>query len=360
MLSALALASSLLVTQTPASPPPPADEKLPFVTTIHIENDVFAGSDRYYTNGLRVEHYGEYDGCYSLAHALGFPNGLDHRYLCGGSLAQNLYTPSHITPNPEDTVWPDPKDRPYGAWLHAGLLFQHLTAAADPSNSSRLTVEATVGVTGPASGGAFVQRTWHAALREVFHSDKPRAPIGWEAQLPTEPTLHLSALREQPLLWSRYADATWSVGAMLGTVFTNVSLGGTVRVGWLARPFGLSPIMPSIRAAQVRAQGESTERVQQVREETETAERTWEAYLFARGQARFVARNLFLDGTLFRDSISVRKAPFVGDSEVGAAVRTRCFQLDLSMVFRTQELAESPDAQRNGHRFMQIQLSFLH
>jgi lipid A 3-O-deacylase len=89
-------------------------------------------------------------------------------------------------------------------------------------------------------------------------------------------------------------------------------------------------------------------------------ERVWEAYFFARGQARLVARNLFLDGTLFRPSISVRKTPFVGDSEFGAAVRTRGFQFDLSMVFRSQEMAEPPNPRLSGHRFMQIQLSYLH
>jgi hypothetical protein len=205
-----------------------------------------------------------------------------------------------------------------------------------------------------------VQRHWHAALRQVFHSSSPVDPIGWEAQLPTEPALHLSALREQPLLWSPYVDATWSAGAMLGTVFTNVSLGGTVRVGFLARPFGLSPILPSLTEARLRAQGEPETDVQEAREEAEAQQRTWEAYLFARGQARFVARNLFLDGTLFRNSVGVRKAPFVGDSELGAAVRTGGFQLDVSMVFRTQEMAEPLDSLRTGHRFMQLQLSFLH
>jgi hypothetical protein len=117
--------------------------------------------------------------------------------------------------------------------------------------------------------------------------------------------------------------------------------------------------MPSIRRAkraQREAQGESVEPSSQ----STRPERVWEAYLFARGQARLVARNLFLDGTLFRPSISVRKTPFVGDSEFGAAVRTGGFQFDLSMVFRSQEMAEPPNPRLSGHRFTQIQLSYLH
>jgi lipid A 3-O-deacylase len=271
---------------------------------------------------------------------------VDHRYPCGLSLAQNIYTPSDITPAAGQTPWPDPEDRPYGGWLHAGLLFHHLSAAEVPTRSSRLTLEATVGVTGPASGAEHVQRGVHSALRRLFGPDTARDPIGWEAQLPTEPTFHFAALREQPLLWSPFVDASWSAGAMLGTVFTNASAGATVRVGWLARPFGLAPLMPSIRQAL------SAQRA--------PPERTWEAYLFARGQARLVARNLFLDGTLFRKSVSVRKTPVVGDTELGAAVRTRHFQAVLGMVFRSQEMAEPPDPRLGGHRFAQLQLAYLH
>ncbi|MDC0712509.1 lipid A deacylase LpxR family protein [Stigmatella sp. ncwal1] len=359
MLRALVLLSSAAVAQASASTPVSAEVKLPFVTTLHIENDVLAQSDRFYTNGIRLEHHGEYDTCRALALALGFPDTVDHRYPCGGSLAQNIYTPSHIVPLEGEEPWPNPDDRPYGGWLHAGLLFQHIAAAETPSRSSRLTLEATVGVIGPASGAKYVQRGFHSALRRLFGPDTARDPIGWEAQLPTEPAFHLSALREQPLIWSPYVDATWSAGAMLGTVFTNVSVGATVRVGLLARPFGLSPIMPSILQTlkEERPAGAPTA---EVSPKAAPPERTWEAYFFARGQVRWVARNLFLDGTLFRKSISVRKTPFVGDSEFGGAVRTRHFQADLSMVFRSQEMAEPPEPRLGGHRFMQLQLSYLH
>jgi lipid A 3-O-deacylase len=355
MLCALVLLSSAAVAQAPVSPAVPVEQKLPFVTALHFENDVLAQSDRFYTTGIRLEHHGEYPTCRKLARALGFPDTVDHRYPCGGSLSQNIYTPSDIIPGEGQEPWPNPEDRPYGGWLHAGLLFQHLAAADAPTRSSRLTLEATVGVTGPASGAEQVQRGFHSALRHLFGPGTARDPIGWEAQLPTEPTFHLSALREQPLLWSPHADAVWSAGAMLGTVFTNASAGATVRVGWLARPFGLSPLMPSILQA-LRAQRPAAE----AHPEAGLPERTWEAYLFARGQARLVARNLFLDGTLFRKSISVRKTPLVGDSELGGAVRTRHVQATLSMVFRSQEMAGPPEPQLGGHRFAQLQLAYLH
>jgi hypothetical protein len=356
---ALALLTSSLVAQTPPASTSHVEVKLPFVTTLHVENDVIARSDRFYSNGIRIEHYGEYDGCRALALALGFRDGVEHRYPCGGSLSQNMYTPSHITPYDGEVPFPDPNDRPYGGWLHAGLLLQHLYAAEEPARSSRLTLQATVGVTGPPAFAGETQRAWHTALNHLFGRTVARLPVGWEKQLPTEPTFQVSALREKTVLWNRYVDASWSAGAMLGTVFVNASLGATVRAGLLARPFGLAPIMPSIRQAKRalrEAEGQSTEPGVQ----TPTTERVWEAYLFARGQARLVARNLFLDGTLFRPSISVRKTPFVGDTEFGAAVRTGGFQFDVSMVFRSQEMAEPPNPRLSGHRFTQIQLSYLH
>lgn len=356
---ALALLTSSLVAQTPPASTSHIEVKLPFVTTLHVENDVIARSDRFYSNGLRVAHHGEYDRCRALALALGFQDGVEHRYPCGGSLAQNMYTPSRIIPREGEEPWPDPNDRPYGGWLHGGLLLQHLYAAEDPARSSRLTLQATVGVTGPPALAGEAQRAWHSALNNLFGRTVAPLPVGWEKQLPAEPAFHLSALREEAVLWSPYVDASWSAGAMLGTVFVHASLGATVRVGALARPFGLAPIMPSIRRAkqaQREAEGPSVE----PSPPPARPERVWEAYLFARGQARLVARNLFLDGTLLRPSLSVRKTPFVGDSELGAAVRTRGFQLDVSMVFRSQEMAEPPNPRLSGHRFTQLQLSYLH
>ncbi|WAM22818.1 lipid A deacylase LpxR family protein [Myxococcus sp. NMCA1] len=357
MLKALALLTASCLAQAEASSTAQVEEKLPFVTSLHFENDVLAKSDRLYTNGVRIEHFGEYDGCRSIARTLRLPDGVQHRYLCGGSLAQNMYTPSRIVPLPEQEVFPDPNDRPYGGWLHGGIFFQHIYAGRAPADSSRLTLQATVGVTGPASGAAQTQRWLHRTLNDIFGHTVARIPVGWEKQLPTEPAFHFSALREQPLLWSPVVDVTWSAGAMLGTVFVNASLGGTVRVGYLARPYGLAPIMPSMvkELEAQRAPGEASSELMTIRDE-----RAWEAYLYARGQARVVARNLFLDGTLFRPSISVRKEPIVGDSEFGAAFRAGGFQFGLSMVFRSQELADPPNPLLSGHRFTQIQLSYLH
>lgn len=358
MIRALALLSSLLA-QAPSSTPSQVEERLPFVTALHLENDVLVQSDRYYSNGTRLEHFGEYDGCRRLGLALGFPDGVDHRYPCGGSLAQNMYTPSRIVPFEDEVPWPDPDDRPYGGWLHGGLMFQHLHAAESPTASSRLTLQATVGVIGPAALAGEVQRGWHQALNDIFGHTVARIPVGWEAQLPNEPAFHLSAMREQPLLWSRYADATWSAGAMLGTVFVNASAGASVRVGLLSRPFGLSPIMPSVREAR-RARLEAEGKAEEPSTTADVPERNFEAYFFARGQVRWVARNAFLDGNFFRKSVSVRKTPFVGDSEFGFALGGRRFQFDLSYVFRSQELAEPPNARLSGHRFAQLQFTYRH
>jgi hypothetical protein len=146
---ALALLTSSLLAQTPPAATSHVEVKLPFITTLHVENDVIARSDRFYSNGFRLAHHGEYDRCRELALAVGFRGGVEHRYLCGGSLAQNMYTPSRIAPHEDEVPFPDPNDRPYGGWLHGGLLFQHLHAAENPARSSRLTLQATVGVTGP-------------------------------------------------------------------------------------------------------------------------------------------------------------------------------------------------------------------
>jgi hypothetical protein len=68
--------------------------------------------------------------------------------------------------------------------------------------------------------------------------------------------------------------------------------------------------------------------------------------LFAGGEARAVARNLFLDGNSFQNSLSVNRKPAVGEVQFGLEIGWDRYRLAVTQVFRSKsfEGQDSPDA----------------
>lgn len=93
------------------------------------------------------------------------------------SVGQNLYTPHNILPE-----IPDPKDRPYAAFLYgsvgmATIVENHLDS-----------IELTAGVVGPLATGESTQKFVHS----LIDGDNP---AGWDHQLRNEPGLMISTQR---------------------------------------------------------------------------------------------------------------------------------------------------------------------
>ena len=97
---------------------------------IYSENDkYFAGTDEHYTNGFKVSvlstDLASFTGgpvplpVQRLARTLGGLVPPGHAYKLGLSLGQNIYTPVDTSA----TAY-QPNDRPYAAWLYAGVAFQ--------------------------------------------------------------------------------------------------------------------------------------------------------------------------------------------------------------------------------------------
>jgi hypothetical protein len=59
-------------------------------------------------------------------------------------------------------------------------------------------------------------------------------------------------------------------------------------------------------------------------------------------QGRAVARNIFLDGNSFRDSQSVDREPYLYEMMVGARLRWKYAQMDMTFVRRSQEFSPVP------------------
>ncbi|HYM30787.1 MAG TPA: lipid A deacylase LpxR family protein [Candidatus Cybelea sp.] len=272
--------------------------------TVIEENDSIAGpTDKHYTQGLRISYLSApvepgaafdrmFDG---LGDAL-FPADSGARRHTDWAIGQSIFTPTDLKRR-----FPDPADRPYGAWLYgsAGLI--------QDTDSRRLDVlEVQLGMVGPAALGRQAQNRWH---QYVIHVD---TALGWSSQLHNEPGLVASYGRKWRLAgnftgsaWD--ADVVPSAGATLGNVFTYAEGGAMLRLGYnLGSDYGPPRIAP----------GQSgTDYVN-----AHPAGGDLGAYVFVGGEGRLVARNIFLDGSSFGPSPSVDKRMAVGDLSFGASV----------------------------------------
>lgn len=276
-----------------------------------LENDLFAETDRHYTNGIRIswlsgsEH--TFEGAVRAARWLPFfPQ--DGEVRTSFALGQGMYTPRDI-----DVEDPPRDDRPYAGWLYGSV-----GLAAETGRRLDL-LELTLGVVGPASLADDTQKFVHSITGS-------QEPMGWNSQLGNEPGLVLSYQRS----WRGFASGSFSgftldvtphAGGALGNVFTYANAGATLRLGQdLPLDYGVPRIQPSLPGSGFFA-----------------APGGFGWYLFAGIDGRLVGRNIFLDGNTFRSSRSVEKERFVGDLQFGVAATWRDLRLSYTHVLRTQE-----------------------
>ena len=127
-------------------------------------------------------------------------------------------------------------------------------------------------------------------------------------------------------------------GAAIGNVFTHAAAGATVRLGTdLNTADGVPRIRPSLPGSSYFEPSP-----------------TWDWQLFAGGEVRAVARNIFLDGNTFRKSHRVEKEVFVADFQLGLAVTVGRARLSLTNIFRSPEFTK----QTEWDEFGAISLAF--
>jgi len=278
-----------------------------------LDNDTWAKTDRYYTSGLK---FGGAVQLRKIPEALLAPGGLalgltrpQQDAFAGIFVGQNIYTPKEIG-NPRA----QPFDRPWAAWLYLGTVLQ----IVQPDGRVLDSVEFDIGVVGPAALGEEVQTKAH----ELSGAPTPR---GWHHQLRNERGFLIASLHKRKR-GPDTADLIPHVGATLGTVLTLARAGGIARFGRNLSGFGPDRIEPGGALLQNTR-----------RSIDERARPSWEYYVFAGADLRYVARNIFLDGTVFRDSPSVDKRHYVHDLSAGISLRYRAFRFTLSRVYRSEE-----------------------
>ncbi|HEX6973822.1 MAG TPA: lipid A deacylase LpxR family protein [Vicinamibacterales bacterium] len=181
----------------------------------------------------------------------------------------------------------------------------------------RTSVSLTVGVTGPPSLAGSTQREFHHLIPGFYE------PIGWEHQLPTEPAFALAAARSWRIApvgpAGRHVDLVPAIGGSMGTLRTGGAAGIRMRAGTsLAHPWHASD-RPALAP-----------------------------YVFAGASAEAVIWDLFLDGTVFRQSLSTTHKPLVGQWEYGAGVWVHRFGLEYGSVTRTRQFRAGPPTHTYG------------
>lgn len=325
-LSAAALAAVALLCAGPAVAQQGDPEG---VFTLVIENDLFSrnNTDKHYTNGIRLgwlsPDSGGPESLWNLGEWIPLID-LKARRRMGFALGHNLYTP-------EDKIRTDRilADRPYGAFLYAGLAFQ------SQSDTRLDTVELDIGVVGPAALGKQIQNNVH----RLIGSDEAH---GWHNQLQNEPGVALVFERK----WRYLAETSGGYGLDLiphvagsvGNVFTYGGAGLTFRLGEdLSVDFGPPRIRPALPGS--ASFDKPLDRL------------AW--YLFIGGEARGVVRDIFLDGNTLGSEQSIQKRPFVFEAQGGLAIVIRQTRISYTQIWRSEEFV----GQRKGDFFGSISIS---
>lgn len=324
ILAALFVCSAQAEEVLEPTPPAPAG-----VWSLTSENDLFGGTDRNYSNGLRLERVRPANkitpGLKWVANRIPILD-LDRTELRQGfALSHTIFTPEDI-----EAVVPDPTDRPYAAWLYGSATVVGTTRLG-PRQMVQDVLQVNMGVVGPSAGGKFVQQNWHDILRIV-------EPQGWESQLKDEFGVEITAQRMQQfegpdLPFGIETDYAVHGGATLGNVRTYVTAGAMARIGWdLSSDFGPPRIRPALAGAGVFEPGQA-----------------FGGYVFAGFEGRAVARDMFLDGNLWRDGPRLEdRRDYVGDMQFGVALHQGDVQVAFTYVHRTEEFVAQAGPQRFG------------
>lgn len=313
---------------------PPA----PRAFSLYWENDLFTGTDRDYTNGLKLTYSRPYIGrdapradsrgwADGIMDALSLLNAPASQKTVSYSLGQNIYTP-------KDTQRRElvRDDRPYAGYTYFGV------GLHARQGMRRRVLELDLGVVGPLSMAE--------SLQDVAHdvSDSTRAR-GWDNQLDNEPTLEI-IWETKWRLWHKQLPAGWSadfiphLGARAGNVAIYANTGAEMRLGWyLPDNFGSCPIRPGCDLAGAADYGDPP---------TTSRLPPFGLHLFAGVDGRLVLRDIFLDGNTFSESHSVDKEPLVADLMIGIVMRYRRLSLSYAYVFRTREFKQQEQTHAYG------------
>lgn len=296
------------------------DEVNGMTAYMRLDNDVFAGTDRGYSNGTefglvsptvtRFQDQGLSGTTRWLNRRLEWlqPGGYEYNNLVI-TLGQGMFTPSDWR-----LATPDPNDRPY-----AGVLVLGVTYNGRDRNSMRSTT-LNVGVVGPS---AFARET-QVFVHDLVGGEKF---AGWDRQLRDEPVFRLTQQRLHKRTLTKptwMSDVIFHYGGGIGNLQTFLNAGAEVRLGgWIPDNFGSAPALPVAENTAPTIGSLHTDTVR--------------VHGFVAVDVRYVMHDITLDGNTFKDSASVEREDVVADVGVGVAAHWGNWKVAFARYFRTRE-----------------------
>lgn len=331
--------------------------------TLRLENDLFAGTDQNYTNGVSASlvskdrRPGMSRDCLPglLRAQARVIDALNPGFWAGDpattrenvvlKFGQSMYTPEDYMRSGliED-------DRPYAGLLYVGSSWNRRRPLPIPGREVLDTREVTFGVIGPLSLAEQSQDLVHELIGEETFQ-------GWDHQLQNEPAFQVAADRKVRSRGNPFGGSgTWRMdlittrGVRLGNIETSAALGWEARLGWnLPDDFGTYPIRPGAENRSPTPAGGGGD--------SPGLATFLGGHFFVLLEAKAVAYDFSLDGNLFEESHSVSRRPIVGQAAIGLALHGSLFgrrtKLAVMRVFKTREF----DEQASRHAYGSIALS---
>jgi lipid A 3-O-deacylase len=187
---------------------------------INVRGD---GTDRYYTNGIRIDFF------YTKSQKARFPSSLllnisrEHNNIYGWGIAQFMFTPKNISVT---KIQYD--DRPY-----AGAFYSiHSLQSINKLEKTKVTTEIRFGVIGQLSFAKETQTMVHRIINDT-------KPLGWNNQVPNDIILNYNiSIEKQILQASKQILLIGIIETFSGTIYNAAGAGFMLRVGKFNDYFG--------------------------------------------------------------------------------------------------------------------------
>lgn len=269
---------------------------------INYDNDFFNATDRYYTQGIRLELIAPFMRYSPFSYAL-VRLGRQAQNYYGLALEQDCFTPSSIRHN--EVFY---GERPYAA---VGLV-SHQLISISSYKKQRLNTQLDLGAIGPCAMCEEEQKGIHHALVNI-------QPLGWQFQVSNDLVVNYDLQFEQGIISTRYLELIGYGGVRAGTLYDDASAGALLRVGWMPSYFEHLGIVKNA-----------------------TSHR-FQFYFTGRAQAKLVGYNATMQGGLFnRSSIYTipdsQVARYVLMGSAGAVLAYKRLSLEYTRVYITPEM----------------------
>lgn len=297
---------------------------------IYTENDYWGwreATDRYFTNGIKIEYSFLPKKNFLRNIFLKLPPTTTRNVNYSSSLGMNMYTPENL-----NTTIVDRSDRPYAGWAYLAVK----SISSEFITGERFTSEYSIGVIGPAAQQEPVQKWVH----KITHATDPR---GWDNQIKNDVALNANFTYEKQLLYPLpHFQLMGVIEGNLGTVTNYMGLGTVFRLGrfndYFTNEYGFGVTKRKFNVITNTCK----DRIKKTFY-NESLRRNFSLFLHIKPVLRIMLDNSLLQGGLisFRNSPYVLKADRVtrlyANAEYGVTLQVWRIGLSYNQLFRTKE-----------------------